>query len=257
MPQSIYTSLTREAQSCPGFSAPVERVCIGQVWTLVRVNGHTGLCMTPQAYSRTLSWPGDLCGRPASELIAWLDSWQPFETTLAVATLNAVLRGSSDYAPMLANARPLGGGNLAVFSAMRERLGKGPVTVIGRYPGLDDVLEGLDYHCIERNPGVNDLPDQAAETVLPQSRWAFVTASALANRTLPRLLALCRKPDTLLMGPSLPWSRQWFDLGCDYLAGVEVLDEERLWSTAMEGGGVRIFQGCVGYRLLSSEGSLQ
>lgn len=254
MPESIYTSLTREAQSCPGFSAPVERVCIGQVWTLVRVNGHTGLCMTPPSYSRMLTWSGDLCGRPASEVIAWLDSWQPFETTLAVATLNAVLRGSADCAAMLAEARALGGGNLRVFSSLREKLGDGLITVIGRYPGLDEVLEGRDYVCIERNPSERDLPAQAAESLLPQSRWAFVTASALANRTLPRLLELCHNPETVLMGPSLPWSRQWFDQGCDHLAGVEVVDEDVLWRIAMEGGGVRIFQGGVAYRLLAQEG---
>lgn len=254
MPQPIYNSLTREAEACPGFYAPVERVCIGQVWTLVQVRGQTGLCMTPQSYSRTLSWSGELCGRPASELIAWLDSWQPFETTLAVAALNAVLRGSDEYSSLMADSRPLGGGNLAVFRAMRERLGKGKISVIGRYPGLDDVLDGLDYVCIERNPTEQDLPDQAAESILPQSRWAFVTASALANRTLPRLLQLCREPSTMLMGPSLPWSRQWFDLGCDYLAGVEVVDQDKLWNTAMEGGGVRIFQGGVAYRLLARKG---
>ncbi|SEG25230.1 DUF364 domain-containing protein [Marinobacterium lutimaris] len=254
MLQSIYSSLTREAEACPGFYAPVERVCIGQVWTLVQVKGQTGLCMTPQSYSRTLSWSGELCGRPASELIGWLDSWQPFETTLAVAALNAVLRGGADYTDMMAASKTLGGGNLAVFRAMREQLGNGKISVIGRYPGLDDVLEGLDYVCIERNPTEKDLPDQAAEAVLPQSRWAFITASALANRTLPRLLQLCSEPTTLLMGPSLLWSRLWFDQGCDYLAGVEVVDADRLWKTAMEGGGVRIFQGAVGYRLLSRDG---
>ncbi|TCK08388.1 DUF364 domain-containing protein [Marinobacterium mangrovicola] len=255
MPDSIYSSLTREAEACPGFYAPVERVCIGQVWTLVQVKGQIGLCMTPQSYSRTLSWSGELCGRRASELIAWLQSWQPFETTLAVATLNAVLRGGENYSRLLKAAQPLGGGNLAVFRAMREQLDDGRVSVIGRYPGLDEVLEGLDYVCIERNPTEKDLPDQAAESLLPQSHWAFVTASALANRTLPRLLQLCREPTTLLMGPSLPWSGLWFDQGCDYLAGVEVVDADKLWNIVMEGGGVRIFQGGVAYRLLPREGT--
>jgi len=252
VPHPIYAALIHEAQGCPGYDAPLERVCIGQVWTLVRVNGFTGLCMTPaSAYTRTLSWPGTLTGRRASEVIAWLGSWQPFEACLAVATLNAVLSGAGKAWALREEATPLGGGNLAVFAALGERLQGQKLGVIGRYPGLDRVLSGLDYHCVERSPGEDDLPDPASEFLLPDSDWAFITASALSNKTLPRLLELARRARVVLMGPSMPWSTVWCDWGVDYLAGVEVVDEELLWRTAAEAGGVRIFEGGVAYRLLA------
>lgn len=251
MSHPIYAALIARASACASFSAPVERVCIGQVWTLVRVAGHTGLCMTPQSYTRTLEWSGDLTGRPASTLIAWLQSsWQPYEMALGVATLNAVLRSGVESSSMVQDATSLGGGNLAVFRSLTSELGQGRVCVVGRYPGLDTVLDPFDFVCLERMPGERDMPDQAAEYLLPSCEWAFVTASALANKTLPRLLELSRSSRTVLMGPTLPWSSIWSEWGVDYLAGVEVLDEELLWRVVSEGGGVRIFEGGVGYRLL-------
>lgn len=252
MSHPIYGALIAQAEACASFSAPVERVCIGQVWTLVRVAGQTGLCMTPQSYTRTLEWSGNLTGKPASELIGWLQSsWQPYEMALAVAALNAVIGSGTEAVFMKRDAKSLGGGNLAVFRAFTPQLGQGSVCVVGRYPGLDSVLESTDFICLERTPGERDMPDQAAEYLLPDSDWAFVTASALANKTLPRLLDLSRTGRTVLMGPTLPWSSIWRAWEVDYLAGVEVLDEEFLWRVVSEGGGVRIFEGGVGYRLLS------
>lgn len=257
MPDALYRALEQEAAASEGWQQPVEQVCIGQVWTLVRVAGQTGLCMTPQSYSRTLPWSGTLCGRPAGELIGWLSSWQPFESALAVATLNAVLAGTETARALMQEATPVGAGNLAVFHALREQIVAGRIGIIGRYPGLERALEGIDYLCFERAPGMDDLPDPAAEYLLPDCDWAFITASALANKTLPRLLQLGARARRVLMGPSLPWSPLWQRWGVSCLAGVEVLDDARLWQTVSEGGGVRIFEGGVGYRLLSLSGSSQ
>lgn len=250
MPASLYHRLEQEAADCDGWRQPVQQVCIGQVWTLVKVAGHTGLCMTPQSYTRTLSWSGSLTGRPAGELIGWLSSWQPFESALAVATLNAVLAAQPQARALMRDATPLDPGNLAVFYALRDRLQPARVGVVGRYPGLDRALEGIDYLCFERLPAASDLPDPAAEYLLPSCQWAFVTASALANKTLPRLLQLGIDAQLVLMGPTLPWTALWRDLGVNYLAGVTVQDEALLWQTVSEGGGVRIFEQSVQYRLL-------
>lgn len=255
MPESLYRRLEQDASACDGWHQPVDRVCIGQVWTAVRVGGQTGLCMTPQSYTRTLPWSGSLSGRPAAELIRWLSSWQPFEAALAVATLNAVLVAQPQARALIDEARPLGSGNLAVFHALRDRLGPGRVGVVGRYPGLAQALVGVEHLCFERLPAGDDLPDPAAEYLLPQCQWAFVTASALANKTLPRLLRLGADSRLVLMGPSLPWSPVWQEWGVDYLAGVAVTNEAQLWQTLSEGGGVRIFEGAVEYRLLALDGS--
>ena len=72
----------------------------------------------------------------------------------------------------------------------------------------------------------------------------------MANKTLPRLLTLSQNSQTVLMGPSMPWSSVWQSVGVELIAGIVVDDADRLWRTVAEAGGVRIFQGGVSYRLL-------
>ena len=85
---------------------------------------------------------------------------------------------------------------------------------------------------------------------MPEADYVFVTASAIANKTLPRLLELSQRARVVLMGPSLPWLADWADFGVDYLAGVVVKDSAAVWETAAEGGGTRLFGAGVEYRLL-------
>src|SRR5438045_2570395 len=75
----------------------------------------------------------------------------------------------------------------------------GPTVVVGRFPGLDEKLPGALV--LERNPGPRDLPEAAAERVLPTARRVIITASTLANHSLPRLLALARRAEVSVIGP--------------------------------------------------------
>ena len=119
--------------------------------------------------------------------------------------------------------------------------------VVGRYPGLDTMLAGLDVTVLERDPGDGDLPDLAAEYILPHADWVFLTATSLMNKTFPRLAELSRGAVTVLMGPSTPWLQEWREFGVDILAGVQVNDEAKAWQIALEGGGTRLFDGGVRY----------
>jgi uncharacterized protein (DUF4213/DUF364 family) len=155
--------------------------------------------------------------------------------------------------PLLEAAQPLlsaGPPHLRVFAHFTEATRGARVVVIGRYPGLDEVWREQTYTCLERRTAPGTLPDTAAEYLLPKADWVFVTASAIANKTLPRLLELSRSATTVLMGPSVPWLEEWVDFGVDYLAGVAVHEVDRLWQVVGEGGGTRIFEEAVSYRLL-------
>ncbi|MNY47092.1 hypothetical protein D3C86_1823320 [compost metagenome] len=138
-----------------------------------------------------------------------------------------------------------------MFAHFRPRLAGQRVVVIGHYPGLERLWHDFPYQCLERNPQDGDLPDSAAEFLLPQADWVFVTASSLANKTLPRLLELSRQARVVLMGPSLPWLEGWRQFGVDYLAGVQVLDASAARQVVAEGGGTRLFAGPVEYALLA------
>jgi uncharacterized protein len=51
------------------------------------------------------------------------------------------------------------------------------------------------------------------------------------------------------MGPTTPWLPELAHFGIDYLAGVDIVDRESLRQTVAEGGGVRLFDRSVRYRI--------
>jgi uncharacterized protein (DUF4213/DUF364 family) len=145
---------------------------------------------------------------------------------------------------------PQGSANLAVFEHFADRLAGQRVVVVGRYPGLDRLDLGWDLQVLERQPGPGDLPDPAAEYLLPEADWVFLTASSIPNKTFPRLAELARDARLVLMGPTVPWLPDLAEFGVDWLAGVRVESESRLRATVAEGGGTRIFENGVRYCVL-------
>lgn len=232
----------------------VEQVLLGLNWTLAESGAGCGFAFSPRQVPRTLSWAGSLAGRPAAALHGWLRSWDAAEAAVGLAVLNAGINARS---ACLAEAMPLRGeapGHLRVFAHFRPQLAGHKVAVVGHYPGLEKLWHDLPYDCLERQLQDGDLPDSAAEFVLPQADWVFVTASSLANKTLPRLLELSSQARVVLMGPSLPWLEGWRRFGVDYLAGVRVLDPRAAYRVAAEGGGTRLFAVAVEYALLELNG---
>jgi uncharacterized protein len=250
-PDEIYSHLRRYA--C---SQPIEEVLIGLTWTLCRVSGHYGLAMSPGQATRTLPWSGSLQGRVHQELIhTWLDSWHPYEITVAIAALNAVINTPENSLLSRAKVLPrpveLQAANLAVFEYFLPQLQRKKVVVVGRYPGLSRYAAYCDLIVLERQPSTEDWPDSACEYVLPQADWVFLTATSLINRTFPRLASLSANAQTVLMGPTVPWLAELAHYHINYLAGIAVCDSKELQKTVAEGGGIRIFERAVEYRLWS------
>ena len=265
-PTGIYTLLAQQAES----ACIIRDVTMGLAWTCVQVEdpatglSGAGLCFSPTVHDRNIPWSGTLIGKPVNDILPWLKSWHATETAVAIAAVNAVLSINN---PLIAEATPIPtpvkaitDSNLLVFQYFAPRLRetttqgshsqKMNVTIIGRYPGIDKLRSQFDFAIIEQNPQGNDYPAVAADYVLPDSDWVFITASSLFNKTLPHLLSLSQNAQVVLMGPTMPWIREWKMFGVDHLAGVEVKDYELLKRIAMEGGGTRIFDEAVEYRVL-------
>jgi uncharacterized protein (DUF4213/DUF364 family) len=229
----------------------VGNVLIGLVWTVCEADA-AGLAMSPGLPIRTLRWSGTLRGKPLSELTGWVRSFEPYQATVGMAAVNAGInrRGPSPDGVAL---EPQSGANnnLAVFEYFRPQLSGKRVVVVGRYPGLDEFASAhrLDMTVLERQPGSSDLPDAACEYLLPEADWVFLTATSIPNKTFPRLAALAAGAVTVLMGPTTPWLPELHHFGIDYLAGVDIRNPETLRHTVSEGGGVRIFDEAVRYRV--------
>jgi uncharacterized protein (DUF4213/DUF364 family) len=244
-PKRIYELLL---DSCDT-AARVDDVMIGLVWTVCRNRDNgVGLAMSPAIPTRTLPWSGSLKGKSVMDLAAWILQWDSYQATVAMAAINSCL--NTRPLPESATVEQNGDqANLAVFDHFLPQLLGKNVAVIGHYPGIERYRHLMRLSVIEKQPSGDDLPDAAAEFLLPNADWVFLTASSIPNKTFPRLAELAADAKTVLMGPTMPWLPQLHEFGIDYLAGIEITDADDLYSTAAQGGGVRIFSHGLRYRI--------
>jgi hypothetical protein len=93
---------------------------------------------------------------------------------------------------------------------------------------------------LEQNPQNDDLPAEAAASIIPKADVVAITGTALINGTFEGLAALCR-PDArvLVLGPSTPLSAIMFDHGVHLLSGSVVEDVEGVLRAASQGANFR------------------
>lgn len=250
-PDALYRLLMAKANR----RGTLLQMALGLSWSIAQVELEqgaisSGLCFSPLLVPRNLPWSGTLSGKELNQVVPWVNSWDSCEATVGMAVINAVINHDSPLLHQAQSIATIEAPHLAVFEHFKDDLAGGKVVIIGRYPGLDRYKSAFDFQCIEKRTGPNDLPDTAAEWLLPQADWVFITASSIANKTLPRLLALSRNAKVVLMGPSMPWMEEWGDFGVDYLAGVSIDDPCKLMQILLEAGGTRIFGEAVNYHLL-------
>lgn len=201
---------------------PVKRACVGLHWTVVE-SRYTGMAHTFKTGNKVeLKSSGELVGHSAHELALRLRSWEPLEASLGLAALNSLIE-------------PVGSpGN--VFEYILGLAAGRTVTVIGRFPSNDRIarVAGQVYF-LEMEPQDGELPASACEEVIPESDIVVITATALINKTLPRLLELSRQATAVVLGPSTPMNEVLFHHGADILAGVRVTDPDALISSVMQG----------------------
>jgi uncharacterized protein len=150
-------------------------------------------------------------------LAARVESWDPFDLALAVAAMNA------HYNRPGLPAEP--GNGLEAFAAQAGRMG-GRAVVVGSFPDLRDRLP--EAQVIEAAPAEGEYPAEAADWLVPGAAHVLLTGSSLANRSLPRLLALADGAPVSVVGPTTPLTDRLFSYGVQILAGFVSDDPDGL-----------------------------
>jgi len=227
----------------------IEEAMLGLTWCYSQVNNNIGLSMNLGKHTRTLPWSGTLRGRSAKSVAEWITSWNSYEANIAMATINSVVNANNPMLPKTEAINNSAPANLSVFEYFLPRIRNKRVVVVGRYPGLEDYETQCDLTVIEKLPSDNDLPEQAAEFLIPRADWVFLTATSIPNKTFPRLAELATDANLVLMGPTVPWLSELSEFGVDFLAGIKITDSVNLKQTIAEGGGTRIFENTVQYHV--------
>lgn len=211
--------------SLPDREYKVREVRVGYLW-IGAVTKNCGLAKNYGGpYTPAPEGFGELEKLGCSRLLSYARSWNFLEAGIGIATLNSLL----DVRGKRKNA----------FDIIREVGRNKRIVMVGHFPDIKDLQEiARDVWVLEKNPQPGDLPDTAAEYLIPKADVVAITGSAIINKSLERLLELSRGKFTVVMGPSTPMSEVLFDYGADVLAGVRVKNPARVMRKISQGGGM-------------------
>lgn len=194
----------------------------GGSWSLVETDrAKVGIAMTTCGNTRPPMLAENIRGLDLQEAARALLSWNFEEASLALAAINAGLNTEARMKE-LACEEPYDNYCTRGLDISGKKLG-----LVGHLKMPEEVRNAAaECHILELNPQPGDYPASACEWILPECDIVIITGSSLINKTLPRLLSLCRQAYTILAGPSVPLCPALLDLGIDRLAGLVITDTE-------------------------------
>ncbi|MBI5569119.1 MAG: DUF364 domain-containing protein [Desulfomonile tiedjei] len=225
--------------SCAGHT--VRDVRIGLGYTAVQIDdGRAGVAYTLArgSFGGCSAFTGTrpLSGRPVADLLRYLSSESLVESSLGLATANA-----------LANAAP-SRGVAGDVSQVVELLLTDRVAMVGFFAPLVAALQDrvADLEIFEEHSGsvAHLRPSSDAVSVIPTCDVALITATSIVNDTIDELLEAARHcRESVVLGPSTPLIPDVFEpTAVTWLSGMAVHDAEGLLQVVSEGGGTRFFK---------------
>jgi uncharacterized protein (DUF4213/DUF364 family) len=223
--------------------AAVRDVQLGPYWTAV-LSRDCGLAFViPSPFHHHGKAPvrdaGHLLDKSAYELAQMARSESTLEAAIGMATINSLLDIDEK------RCIDLNAGDLL----LEEGRGK-KVALVGHFPFVNELRqEAGELWVIEKHPGVGDISESEAQTLIPRADVVAITGSAFVNHTIEGLLDLC-SPDAwvIVLGPTTPLSPLLFDYGVDVISGTRVIDPEAVLRQVSQGA---TFRQMKGVRLLT------
>jgi uncharacterized protein (DUF4213/DUF364 family) len=220
--------------------SPVKEIHACVFWTAV-VSRHCGLASSfheEHPYHRSVRGVGSLTGKSALELAEYARSDNPLEASIGMAAINSLM--DIDEASCVEEN--------AFDILAREGMDK-KIAIVGHFPWVSKLRAvARKLWVIEQRPEEEDLPAEAAESILPQADVVGVTGTSFINHTVEKLLELSKSSFTIMVGPTSPLSPVLFDYGVDVIAGVRVVEPEETIRCISEGA---IFSQMKGVKLIT------
>ncbi len=220
-------------------NAHVLDVRIGLTYTAVRLeDGRTGLAYTmgrSAAGCSVFRGCRPFRGKPADQLLQLLESSDPLETTLGLATCNSVF-----------NIAPSQGITGDVLTALETSLSD-HVVMVGYFGPLVPILENKSASLViyeeSESKAARLRPASEACQGLRVGDVAFITSTSIINGAIDSLLeAATRCREVALLGPSTPLAAEVFkNTPVTMLSGMVVDNPDDLLAVVSEACGTRFF----------------
>lgn len=225
----------------------IEKVLCGAAFTAVKLSsGFCGLAKTEhnecamhrRRDKETPLSPGNICGKKVLDLIQYTGT-EGFIEVMKLAAINAISSEiiSNSHYHIIENKDPLDlfdftGKNIAMVGAFCSYIRK-----LSQVPCTLNVLE-LDKQAFEDEFLHFYVPAEHSKEIFSEADYAVITGSALANKTMDRLLKeIPEKVTVIVVGPTsgiLP--ELLFEHSVNIIGATRVVDSEKLFSIVSEGG---------------------
>lgn len=197
----------REIHVCAHWTAVLSRNCGLSSTVREEFHGHKGV--------RDV---GRLTEKNAFELALYSRSEHLLEASIGMAAINSLI-DIDESRCVEANA----------YEVLLEK-GRGKnVAVVGHFPFISMLKDSAKkLWVIEKRPSEGDLPEEAAEEILPQCDVVGITGTTFINHTVEDLLGQCKGSFVALIGPTAPLTPVLFDYGIDVISGSKVVETQKV-----------------------------
>ena len=202
----------------------VSRIVHGLSWIGAELeDGRAGIAMATEGSGIARMLP-TLVGLNAKKAAEAVMSWNFVEASEAMAVINAFYN-SRERMDALGCRVPY---KLVCTDGIDLR-GRTVAFVGHLLMPEETVKDAKKVYIIERRAIDGDYPDSACEYILPECDVVIMTASASINKTMPRLLELSERAQTIVIGPTCPMCPELKSAGADRLSGMIVRDKEGIF----------------------------
>jgi len=238
--QEIIEALEEKAKN-----KKVEDLRIGLCYTAVLLNdGHLGLAYTFHSpkippCNKSLE-AGKIKGKSAIEIIHYALSDHLLESSVGIATINAIVNQQIDNA--------IEGDILDVINLKRSDI----VGMVGFFgPLITPLKKSVKKVYIFEEKHITNFsdvyPSEKTSEILPECDVIIISATTLINKTIESLLRSSKGArETIILGATTTFLPQVFrKRGVTMLSGIKVLDKDRMIRIVSEGGGMRDFKDTI------------
>ena len=222
--------------------AKVDFLACGAELAIVQSGEGTGVSANVNETWRQPLLKTKSAGMMLRDLAACIKSWEYYEAALGHAAINAwynSLPRLRSHGINISDKAFVEDRAFDPFITLQREVKDKNVTVIGHFPYIDQLFAPVcNMSIIEKfNPKEGDYPEQAAEYLLPESDYVFISSYSFVEKTLPHYLDLAKNAVVTLVGPATTVAPQLFDFGVEYLAGYVIKDAALAQSVALGIGG--------------------
>jgi uncharacterized protein (DUF4213/DUF364 family) len=212
----------------------VDEVVCGVYYALVRLGEGYGLSAVLSEDTQPVMMKTKKPGMKLRDLAGCVKSWNFTEASIGQAAINAyynALPTALKNGVAIAASRFTEDRIYDPFITYQKAIRNKKVAVIKRFPYIEQLFQPVcDLAVFEKDPDTEEYPYTAAEYILPECDYVFITCNAFVDKSMPRLLELSKQATVIIVGPSTPLAPVLSEFGVSDLSGFVVKDGERAFA---------------------------